>query len=319
MKIKKGEVNRELVVTGRLIQTFVPSFSEGTLPIARSLMNLIKGTCKVDLLYEERFIKREDDSLLRVCVYKSIDTKENAPVVLWMHGGGYGLGIPEMNEKFYKRMIDETGVVIIAPDYTLSFEKPYPAAIDDCYLALKWIKHNANELGINKNQIMIGGESAGGGLTAALSLMARDKKEVNISFQMPLYPMIDDRMIFPSTLDNNDPVWDSKSNQVAWKTYLGELFGTDDVPTYASAMREIDFSDLPPTITYVGSLEVFKDETLEYVDRLLKAEIEVYFQLYEGCYHSFDMLNSNTVIANEAFTFLFTTLNYAIQNYIKEN
>ncbi|VEU82332.1 alpha/beta hydrolase [Acholeplasma hippikon] len=319
MKVNKGEVNRELALTGRLIQTFVPSFSQNKLPIARSLMNLIKGSCKVDLSYEQIYIKREDGTDLRVCIYKPNTMNEPLPVVVWMHGGGYGLGIPEQNEKFFKRMIDETNVVIVSPDYTLSFEKPYPAAINDCYLALKFTKDNASLLNIKPNQIMIGGESAGGGLTAALSIIARDKKEVNISFQMPLYPMLDDRMIFPSTIDNNDPVWDSKSNKEAWKVYLGDLFGTDDVPPYASPMREIDFSNLPPTLTYVGSLEVFKDETMDYVDKLLKSSNEVYFQLYEGCYHSFDMLNSNTVIANEAFTFLFTTLRYAIKNYFKEN
>lgn len=319
MKIKKGEVNKELVISARLIKAFVPSFSEGKLPIARSIMNLLKGSCKSELFYNEVYILREDGTKLRLCIYAPLNKKVNVPGILWMHGGGYGLGIPEMDEKFFKRVIDETDAVIIAPDYTLSYESPYPAAINDCYLALKWMKDNAKTYDININQLMIGGESAGGGLTAALSLLARDKKEVNICFQMPLYPMLDDRMIFPSTIDNDDPVWDSKSNLEAWKIYLGDLFGTDDVPPYASALRSIDYKDIPPTLTYVGSLEVFKDETIEYVDRLLKAGNEVYFKLFEGGYHAFDVFNSTSVIGSEAFEFLITTLKYAIDNYYKEN
>lgn len=319
MKVNDQLVNKELVGTALLIKTFVPSFSKGTLPIARNLMNLIKGKCNLDLFYEEVYIKRADGTDLRLTIYAPKNRIKNAPGILWMHGGGYGLGIPEMNDKFFKKVIDETNAIIISPDYTLSFEAPYPAAINDCYLALEWMKNNTHLYDINPNQLMIGGESAGGGLTACLSLMARDKKEINIAYQMPLYPMLDDRMILPSAINNEDPVWDSVSNLAAWKVYLNDLFGTDLVSKYASPLRETDFSGLPPTFTYVGSLEVFRDETIEYVDRLLKVENRVVFRLFDGVFHAFDSLSPHSLIATEAFELLIDNLKYAIENYFKEN
>src|SRR5690606_30824760 len=131
------------------------------------------------------------------------------PGVLWIHGGGYAQGVPEMSHDMYRQLIGTRDCVIVAPDYRLSIDAPYPAALEDCYEVLLWMKDHAQELGIRSDQLMVGGESAGGGLTAALAMYARDRGEVNLAFQMPLYPMIDDRMVTESAGDNNAYVWNS--------------------------------------------------------------------------------------------------------------
>jgi len=239
------------------------------------------------------------------------------PGVLWIHGGGYAMGVPEQSSGMYKRLIAESNCVIVAPDYRLSAEAPYPAALEDCYEALMWMKDNAEVLGIRDNQLMVGGDSAGGGLTAALTLYARDKGAVKIAFQMPLYPMIDDRMISESVKENNAPLWNSDLNKYAWKLYLGELF-EKDVPAYAAAARATDYSNLPPTATFVGDLEPFRDETVEYVNNLRKAGVHVDFEMYKGCYHAFDAACSKAEVSKKATSFLMDSFKYAVENYFAE-
>ncbi|KUK98057.1 MAG: Esterase/lipase, partial [Anaerolineaceae bacterium 46_22] len=266
----------------------------------------------------ENYIPREDGSTLRLCIYKPKYLKENVPGVLWLHGGGYAIGTPEQSMSKVKSLINASQCVVIAPDYRLSTEAPYPAALEDSYTALLWMKDNTSALGIREDQLMVGGESAGGGLTAALTLYARDKGQVAIAFQMPLYPMLDDRMSSESAKDNNAPVWNSKSNTNAWKLYLGDLFGTAKVPPYAAPARAEDYSSLPPTATFVGDLEPFRDETIEYVGNLKKAGVPVKFKLFEGCYHAFETICPNAEVSKRAVSFLLNSYKYAVDHYFAE-
>lgn len=123
----------------------------------------------------EEWIERKDGSKQRMLIYRPHHVQENLPGILWLHGGGYAQGIPELFENMYQKLMGTSNCVIIAPDYRLSIEAPYPAALEDSYDALLWMKQHAKELGIRSNQLMVGGESAGGGLTAALTLYARDQ------------------------------------------------------------------------------------------------------------------------------------------------
>jgi len=195
-------------------------------------------------------------------------------------------------------LVKKYGAVVVTPEYRLSGEAPYPAALEDCYSALKYLKNNADNLGANSGRIMVGGESAGGGLTAALCMYARDKSEVNIAFQMPLYPMLDN-LDTQSSKDNHAPVWNTKRNHYAWKKYLGDLWGKD-VPPYAAAARQNDYSNLPPAYTFVGDIEPFYCETLTYIDNLKKAGIEAEVDVYPNCFHAFDMLLPHKKISKKA-------------------
>ncbi|QAA35290.1 alpha/beta hydrolase [Clostridium manihotivorum] len=317
-------INKELRFKGNVMRRILPSREKTCVmsyKLSKKIMSILFAGIDIkELKCSEIYIPRKrDKSKIRVRIYRPLELNEKVPAVLWIHGGGYAIGTPEQGGQIYKRLITERRCVVIAPDYRLSVDAPYPAALEDCYEVLLWMKNNAKELGIKDNQLIVGGESAGGGLTAALTLYARDKKEVNIAFQIPLYPMIDDRMITESSKDNDAPVWNSQSNRWAWKLYLGQLYGKD-VPAYAAAARATDYKDLPPAITFVGDLEPFRDETLEYINNLSKAKVPVYFQLFKGCYHGFDILCPKAEVSKQATSFLMHSFGYAVDNYFaKQN
>ncbi len=268
------------------------------------------NTDKTKKSYNE-YILRPDGTKLRLQIKRPKNKSEKCPCVLWIHGGGYAMGMPEMQMmSMAKNLVDEC--IIISPEYRLSVEKPYPAALEDCYQTLLWIKENVEALGGRNDQIFVGGESAGGGLTVATCLYARDTGEVNIACQMPLYPMIDDRMNTDSMKDNNAPVWNEKQNKAAWKLYLD---GCDTVSKYAAPAREEDYTNLPPAITFVGSIEPFRDETLTYVNNLKNAGIPVDFKMFDGCFHAFDMMAPWSKQAKKATEFFNQRIRYAYNNY----
>ena len=192
---------------------------------------------KHPFLIEKRKIPAGDHSV-GILILRPLNRSAGpAPGVLWVHGGGYQSG--SAKEVFATRalsLVTKFGAVLVAPDYRLSRKHPYPAGLQDCYAALLYLKEHAGELGARPDQIMVGGESAGGGMTAALCMLAHDRGEVRIAFQMPLYPMLDDRDT-PSSRDNHALNWNTKRNHKAWKRYLRDAYGTDMVPDYAAPAR----------------------------------------------------------------------------------
>ncbi len=250
-------------------------------------------------------------------ILQPLSKPENAPGVMWIHGGGYMTGMKEM--AYIGRAADlvrNHGAVVIAPGYHLSLFHPYPAALNDCYGTLLYIKEHAEELGINKSQIMVGGESAGGGLTAAIAMYARDKGEVNIAFQMPLYPMIDN-FDTDSSRDNHAKVWNTKRNHQAWAVYLRKD-AKKEVSPYAAPSRQTDYSGLPPAYTFVCTAEPFYCETLTYIDNLKAAGIEAKVDVYEGMYHAFDMSEPESDAGREAIKRFNEHFAYAKENYFAD-
>ena len=248
---------------------------------------------------------------------KNQKPKEKTPCILWIHGGGYRTGMAEMI--YISRamnLVKKYGAVVVTPQYRLSNEATYPAALEDCYATLKYIKEHEKELSINPSQIMIGGESAGGGLTVAVCMYARDKKEVNVAFQMPLYPMLDDRDT-ESSKDNHAPVWNTKRNHKAWKLYLGERW-KKDVPVYAAPARQTDYRNLPPAYTFVGNIEPFYCETVTYVKNLKKAGIKAKVDVYPNCFHAFDMFLPFSKISRKAIAKFEKEYLYAVEHYYAE-
>lgn len=215
-----------------------------------------------------------------------------------------------------KGLMDVRECVVVAPDYRLSFDAPYPAALHDCYDTLLWAKENAAEIGGRTDQIFVMGDSAGGGLTVSVSLLARDRGDVKIAFQMPLYPMLDDRQSNPSAMNNHMPVWSSKHNKVAWALYLRSLVEQGaDISAYAAPTRAESYANLPPAATFVGDLDPFLDETVAYVERLKTEGIPVQSKTFEGCYHGFDQVVPNADKSQEAIRFMHDAYVYAVDNY----
>lgn len=223
--------------------------------------------------------------------------------VLWLHGGGYAVGMKEMvHMSRAVGLVKHFGAVVLAPGYRLSLQAPYPAAMDDCYAALLYLKEHSTALGIRPGQIMVGGESAGGGLCAAVCIRARDTGSVNVAFQMPLYPMLDDRDTETSR-DNHGRVWNTRRNHLAWRLYLR---GTDraQLSPYAAPARLTDFTGLPPAYSFVGDGEPFYAETVRYFDRLRAAGVPAKLDVYHIDLHAFDMMrprDAQSVAAAEAF------------------
>ena len=239
------------------------------------------------------------------------------PGVLWIHGGGYITGMARMI--YISRalpLVRKYGAVVAVPEYRLAREAPYPAALDDCYAALLYLKDRADELGIDGSRIMVGGESAGGGLTAALCMLARDRGEVRVAFQMPLYPMLDDRDT-PSSCDHHGLVWNTRLNHKGWSAYLGRLRGKE-VPPYAAAARQTDYTGLPPAYTFIGTREPFFCETVAYIDRLRDAGVEARMDIYETGVHAFDMLLPCRRISREAAEKFEQNYLYAAEHYRAE-
>ena len=255
---------------------------------------------KHPFITEKRQIPVGSHSIRLLILRPKEQTAENVPGVLWIHGGGY----QSLSAKtvFFSRALSLTakyGAVLAAPDYRLSKKHPYPAALHDCYTALRYLKEHAAELGVRSDQIMVGGESAGGGMTAALCMLAHDRGDVAIAYQMPLYPMLDDRDT-PSSADNHAPNWNTKRNHKARKRYLRDAYGTDVVSEYAAPARRKDLSGMPPCYTFVGDIEPFYCETVEYVRRLREAGVEASCDVYPNWFHAYDLLFPGKKVVREA-------------------
>lgn len=275
MKVTSRMIYKDIRITGIVIRKIYRFRNEKQFHTCNKMLNrFMKSSFPKNMRVEERYIQRPDDTKMRILICYPNRKAEKATGVLWIHGGGYALGIPEQEMGYAKAITENTNSIVILPEYTLSVNKPYPAALEDCYTALIWMKEHSSELGINQNQLFVAGESAGGGLTAALTLYARDKNEVRIAFQMPLYPMIDCRMETESMFENDAPVWDYEANKLGWKLYLGKLYDCEDIPYYASPSLAVDYRNLPNTYTFVGSIEPFYDETIKYIENLKKAGVE---------------------------------------------
>jgi acetyl esterase/lipase len=226
----------------------------------------------------------DPDVLVRI--YRPIDASGSLPALLWIHGGGYVLGSVAMNDFAIQHLIKEVGCVAVSVEYRLAPEHPFPAPLEDCYAALKWLYAHAAALGVDPTRIAIGGASAGGGLAAGLVLLARDRGEVPVVFQLLIYPMIDDRNSTPSSHAITDSrIWNRASNHKGWRAFLGQEPGGDDVSPYAAAARATDLTGLPPAYIPVGTLDLFLDENIAYAQRLLQAGVPVELHIYPGAFH----------------------------------
>lgn len=304
MHIKASQIHPSLRFTGVVTRALSPRLGVHTMRLMVRIQSVFKmGRARSrKIAYRQETISRADGSKLRLCIYSPKQPKAGCAGVLWLHGGGYAIGFPEQDEtRYFVPMIQASDCIVVSPDYTRSIDAPYPAAADDCYLALLWLKENADRLGVDDARLFVGGNSAGGGLAVSTCLRARDLGEVSVAFCMPLYPMLDDRMQTPSSQNNDAPVWNSRSNEAAWRLYLDQA---DTVEKYAAPARETDFSGFPPTLTFVGDIEPFYDETCAFIDKLHHAGVDTRFRVFENCFHAFDVTCPKSVVAKESDRFL---------------
>jgi acetyl esterase/lipase len=192
-----------------------------------------------------------------------------------------------MDDLRFDRWCPKLGLIGVSVEYRLAPETPYPGPLEDCYAGLRWVHEHAGELGLDRSRIGIGGASAGGGLAAGLALLARDRGELPVAFQLLCYPMIDDRQTTESS-GWEVPIWSPPNNAFGWQSYLGDLYGADDVPYLAAPARALDLTGLPPALVYVGTLDGFCDEDVLYAMGLYQAGVPTDLHVYAGAPHGFD-------------------------------
>jgi len=222
-----------------------------------------------------------------VRVHRPIDVEGPLPALFWIHGGGYVVGTHLNDDPMFEDLCPRLGIVGVTVGYRLAPEVAYPGAIEDCYLALRWTVDHATELGVRPDRIGIGGVSAGGGLAAALALMARERGGPGVAFQLLDSPMLDDRQITPSSQQDDMPMWSRESNRFGWQSYLGARYGDDDVPVTAAPARATDLTGLPPTFVSVGGLDGFVDEDVDYAMRLNRTGVPTELHVYPGACHGY--------------------------------
>lgn len=229
-----------------------------------------------------------------VWVYRPPKGENPRPALLWIHGGGMVGGTARQDDRFCRRVTEELGAVVASVEYRLAPEHPFPTPLEDCYAALRWL---ARQPEVDPGRIAIGGTSAGGGLAAALCLLAKERGEVSPAFQLLVYPMLDDRTTLRTDIDDRRlRIWDRRSNRFAWRSYLGEAY-PDNVPALAAPARYEDLADLPPAWIGVGTHDLFHDEDLAYAKRLQEAGVRCMLKIVPGAYHAFDIVESKAPVS----------------------
>jgi acetyl esterase/lipase len=241
---------------------------------------------------------------VRVLVYEPEHRSGPSPAVFYIHGGGYVCGRAHHSDAWSRLLVREIGCVVAAVDYRKAPETRHPGPIEDCYAALLWLYREAKALGIDTARIGLEGVSAGGGLAASLALLARDRKEVPLAFQLLVYPMLDDRTGLPG--QPRQPylgqfVWTYEGNSFGWQALLGEAVGTAGVSPYAAAARATDLSGLPATFIGAGALDALAPEDIDFAQRLIAAGVATERHVYPGAFHGFDAFDGGQSDVGNAF------------------
>jgi acetyl esterase/lipase len=233
-----------------------------------------------------------------VRLHRERGVAELRPCLISIHGGGYVIGDHLGDDGRFDRWSTQLRCVGVSVGYRLAPETPFPGPLEDCYAALRWAYERGDELGIDRDRIGIIGGSAGGGLAAGLALLARDRAEIPVAFQVLSYPMLDDRQATESWRAGA-PVWGAATNRFGWRAYLS---GNDEnqIPGTASPARADDLSGLPPAFVSVGNLDGLLDEDVDYARRLIRAGIPTDLHVFADGPHAFDSLMPETSIAQRA-------------------
>lgn len=233
---------------------------------------------------------------IRALVYRPTAVTAAMPGVLEIHGGGYVVGMPEMSDAQNRQLSASLGCVVVAVDYRLAPETPHPGPVEDCYSALKWFYDSAHSLNVDRNRLGITGGSAGGGLAAALALLARDRGVIPIAFQALVMPMLDDRTVTRYEADPHpyagEFIWTLDKDRFGWQSLLDCEPGADGVSPYAAPARAENLAGLPPTFISTGALDLFVEEDMEYARRLIRAGVPTELHVYPGAIHGFAMVPS---------------------------
>jgi acetyl esterase/lipase len=265
------------------------SVSARTLKAVRSATRMAAGRLAVAGVEEESI----GEAGVRLHLPRTQDSRRAG--LLWIHGGGFVMGSPVQDDALCHLFADELGIVVAAVDYRLAPEHPFPAPLEDCYAALVWLAARPD---VDRDRIAIAGASAGGGLAAALAILADQRGEVGVQFQSLAYPMIDDRTVLCTDRDRRPfRLWDNRANRFGWESYLGRPPGSPGVSALAAPGRLSDLAGLPAAWIGVGSCDLFYDEDADFAHRLMAAGVDCTLHVVDGAYHGFDLVQPKAAVS----------------------
>ncbi len=227
-----------------------------------------------------------EDPLVSVRVHRPRALSGALPCLYTIHGGSFVVGSNLMDDALLDVWCPELGCVAVSIDYRLAPETPYPGPLEDCYAGLVWLYEHAASLGVDPARIGVAGVSAGGALAAGLAVLTRERGGPTLAFQLLDSPCLDDRQSTPSS-QWSVPLANPATIRLGWQAYLGDLYGTDEVPPFAAPARATDLSRLPPTFLSVGALDGLHDEVIDFARRLNHAGVATELRVYPGAPHLF--------------------------------
>lgn len=268
-------------------------------PVALALLKFLSGLSRPGKPIAGVAIYQQQHAAGCVRVYRP-EGEQSGAGLLWIHGGGYLIGNAATNERECAQYALDLKAVVVSVEYRLAPRHPFPCALDDCFTAWQWLLQNADELGVDANRIVIAGQSAGGGLAAALAQRIFDGGGVQPAGQSLIYPMLDDRTAARRELDAiKHRLWNNRNNRGGWTHYLGQAAGLDEVPPYAVPARRADLSGLPPAWVGVGEVDLFYEEDVEYARRLQEAGVDCELYTVPGAPHAFEMLVPDAPVSRD--------------------
>lgn len=274
-----------------------PSIGPVTLPLAQAATRR-PTRCVKGVELEVRHIEGPDGQPLPIYIYRPRVLKSAGAAMLYTHGGGMIIGSAPAYHENVSAFARDLGIVVVSAEYRLAPQHPFPAPLDDVHTAYRWLVASTEELGVDARNIVVAGESAGGGLTAALCQRVHDLREQAPVFQLLIYPMLDDRTAATPPDDHTGQIlWTRASNHFGWTSYLGHAPGRAEPDRYSVPARREDVSGLPPAWIGVGTLDLFHDEDVEYARRLNEAGVACDLVVIDGGFHGFDGFYPATAVA----------------------
>ncbi|WP_444912734.1 alpha/beta hydrolase [Microbulbifer sp. EKSA008] len=252
-----------------------------------------------DVSFRDFTLKSSDQEEIQLRWYQKENSKPGS-AILYIHGGGLICHDISRYDLVIAKYVAASGVPFLSVNYRKAPEFPYPIPIDDCYRAFIWLVQHSQELSIDPTRIGIMGDSAGGGLAAALTIVARDKKGPSLARQILLYPMLDDRTVTPDPELLPFIIWTYEDNLTGWTAYLGNQVGSPAVSPHAAPARLQDAKGLPPAFIDVGELDIFRDEDMQYAQLLTDAGVSTELHVRPGVIHSWELFAPDIPVSQRA-------------------
>ena len=268
--------------------------------IDTSMMGLDKVLVTEEAMQIENYSAAANDGVSVPLRWYKPQNSSTRAALLWTHGGGKLGSSLDLYEPVCKYYAARADVAILSVGFRLPPEHPFPVPVEDAYVSLLWLAEHADKLGVDPGRIGVAGDSGGGGIAAAIALMARDRGGPSLAKQFLLCPMLDDRNTEPDPTLVPFATWSYDHNFTGWQSFIGDAIGSDAVSSYAAPARETDFSNLPPSFIDIGELDIFRDETVLYATQLMKAGNSVELHVYPGVPHGFEGMAPESVVCRQA-------------------